>query len=137
VWSKITRAKWERAGQRYASDLSAAEWAVIEPPIPARKPLGRPRGTDWRAVVEAILSMARTGCQWRLLAKEFPRFTTVQGYFYDWRDSGWFERINFELVREVREGVGRQASPVGRGDRQSVGQDHRERRAARLRCRLS
>jgi transposase len=55
VWTKITRAKYERAGQRYASDLTDAEWAVIEPHLPAPKPLGRPRRTDLRAVVDAIL----------------------------------------------------------------------------------
>jgi transposase len=121
VWTKITRPKYERAGQRYASDLTDAEWAVIEPHMPASKPLGRPRGTDLRAVVDAILYMARTGCQWRLLPKDFPPFTTVQGYFYDWRDSGLFERINFELLLEVREAAGRAASPsAGVIDSQSV-----------------
>lgn len=55
MWTKITRAKYERAGQRYASDLTDAEWAVIELHLPAPKPLGRPRGTDLRAVVDAIL----------------------------------------------------------------------------------
>ena len=121
MWTKITRAKYERAGQRYASDLTDAEWAVIELHLPAPKPLGRPRRTDLRAVVDAILYMARTGCQWRLLPKDFPPFTTVQGYFYDWRDSGLFERINFELLLEVREAAGREASPsAGVIDSQSV-----------------
>ena len=121
MWTKITRAKYQRAGQRYASDLTDAEWAVIELHLPAPKPLGRPRGTDLRAVVDAILYMARTGCQWRLLPKDFPPFTTVQGYFYDWRDSGLFERINFELLLEVREAAGREASPsAGVIDSQSV-----------------
>ena len=121
MWTKITRPKYERAGQRYASDLTDAEWAVIELHLPAPKPLGRPRRTDLRAVVDAILYMARTGCQWRLLPKDFPPFTTVQGYFYDWRDSGLFERINFELLLEVREAAGREASPsAGVIDSQSV-----------------
>jgi len=56
--------------------------------MPALKHLGRPRETDLRAVVDAILHIARSGCQWRLLPKDFPPFTTVQGYFYDWRDQG-------------------------------------------------
>lgn len=121
MWTKITRPKYERAGQRYASDLTDAEWAVIELHLPAPKPLGRPRGTVLRAVVDAILYMARTGCQWRLLPKDFPPFTTVQGYFYDWRDNGLFERINFELLLEVREAAGREASPsAGVIDSQSV-----------------
>jgi transposase len=121
MWTEITRPKYARAGRRYASDLTDAEWALIEPYMPARKALGRPRGTDLRAVVDAILYMLRTGCQWRLLPKDFPPFTTVQGYFYDWRDSGLFERINFELLLQVREAAGREPSPsAGVIDSQSV-----------------
>ena len=121
MWTKITRPKYERAGQRYASDLTDAEWALIEPRMPARRKLGRPRGTDLRAVMDAILYILRTGCQWRLLPKEFPPFTTVQGYFYEWRDNGLFERINFELLMQAREAAGREASPsAGVIDSQSV-----------------
>src|SRR6266849_139016 len=65
--------------------------------------------------------MARTGCQWRLLPREFPPFTTVQNYFYAWRDNGILERINFELLVETREAAGREASPsAGIIDSQSV-----------------
>ena len=93
MWTEITRRKYEREGQRYASDLTHAEWALIEPHMPAAKRLGRPRATELRAVLDAILYIARTGCQWRMLPKEFPPFTTVQGYFYNWRDNGLFENI--------------------------------------------
>jgi len=121
LWTKITRPKYERAAQRYASDLTDAEWAVIEPHMPATKHLGRPRQTDLRAVLDGILYIARSGCQWRMLPKDFPPFTTVQGYFYDWRDTGLFERINFELLLEAREAAGREASPsAGVIDSQSV-----------------
>ena len=82
MWTEITRLKYEREGQRCASDLTDAEWALIEPQMPAAKRLGRPRATELRAVLDAILYIARTGCQWRMLPKEFPPFTTVQGYFY-------------------------------------------------------
>src|SRR5271167_1319713 len=88
MWTEITRRKYEREGQRYASDVTDAEWAVIEPHMPAAKPLGRPREIELRAVLDAILCIARTGCQWRMLPKDFPPFTTVQGYFYDWPDNG-------------------------------------------------
>ena len=111
MWTEITRPKYERAGRRYASDLTDAEWRLIEPFMPSVKRLGRPRETDLRAVVDAILYIARTGCQWRLLPKDFPPFTTVQGYFYDWRDQNLFERINFELLLQAREAAGREPSP--------------------------
>ena len=65
--------------------------------------------------------IARTGCQWRMLPKDFPPFTTVQGYFYGWRDTGLFEKINFELLLQAREAAGREASPsAGVIDTQSV-----------------
>src|SRR5260221_570330 len=101
--------------QRYASDVTDAEWALIEPHMPAAKPLGRPREIELRAVLDAILYIARTGCQWRMLPKDFPPFTTVQGYFYDWRDNGLFEKINFELLLQAREAAGREPSPSAGG----------------------
>jgi transposase len=121
MWTETTRRKYERAGQRYASDLTDAEWDLIEPYLPARKALGRPRATELRTVLNAILYIARTGCQWRLLPKDFPPFTTVQGYFYDWRDRDLFQRINFELLLQAREAAGREPSPsAGVIDSQSV-----------------
>jgi transposase len=83
LWTEITRRKYERAAERYASNLSDAEWALIEPFMPARKLFGRPRETGLRAVLDAILYIARSGCQWRMLPKDFPPLTTVQGYFYE------------------------------------------------------
>jgi transposase len=121
MWTEITRRKYQREGQRYASDLTDAEWALIEPHMPPAKRLGRPRETELRNVLDAILYIARTGCQWRMLPKEFPPFTTVQGYFYDWRDHGLFETINFHLLLQAREAAGRDASPsAGVIDSQSV-----------------
>src|SRR5207244_913499 len=111
MWTETTRRKYEREGRRYASDLTDAEWGLIEPHMPAAKPLGRPREVELRAVLDAILYIARTGCQWRMLPKDFPPFTTVQGYFYDWRDDGLFEKINFALLLQAREMAGREASP--------------------------
>jgi transposase len=121
MWTEITRRKYEREGQRYASDVTDAEWGLIEPHMPAAKPLGRPREIELRSVLDAILYIARTGCQWRMLPKDFPPFTTVQGYFYDWRDNGLFEKINFELLLQAREAAGREPSPsAGVIDSQSV-----------------
>jgi transposase len=114
MWTEITRRKYAREGQRYASDLTDAEWALIEPHMPAAKRLGRPRETELRAVLDAILYIARSGCQWRMLPKDFAPFTTVQGYFYDWRDDGLFEKINFALLLQARSG-GPRTEPVGGG----------------------
>ena len=86
-----------------------AEGALIEP-HPAIKRLGRPRETELRGVFDGILHLARTGCQCRMLPKDFPSFTTVEGYFYDWRDDGLFEKINFALLLQARDVAGREAS---------------------------
>jgi transposase len=64
-----------------------------------------------RTVLDAIFYIARTGCQWRMPPKDSPPATTVRGHFYDWRDDGLFERINFELPLQAREAAGREASP--------------------------
>jgi hypothetical protein len=67
VWTEATRRQYRRDGLRYASHLTDAEWALIEPFMPAARRIGRPRTTCLRAVVEAILYLASTGCQWRQL----------------------------------------------------------------------
>ena len=93
-WTEITRRQYRRDGLRYASDLTEGEWQSIAPHLPAAKPLGRPRETDLREAVNAMLYVLTTGCQWRLLPTDFPPFTTVQRFFYGWRDDGTWWRIN-------------------------------------------
>jgi len=120
-WTEITRPKYRREGLRYASDTTDAEWALIEPSMPKMNRIGRPRETDLRAVVNAILYMAATGCQWRQLPKELPPYSTVQEYFYRWSHDGTWARINHTLVMAARERAGREASPTaGVIDSQSV-----------------
>jgi transposase len=121
MWTETTRPQYERKGLRYASDATDAEWALIAPRLPPRYQRGRPRATELRSVVNALLYMARTACQWRQLPREFPPYATVQYYFYAWRDQGVLETINFELLLEAREAAGREASPsAGVIDSQSV-----------------
>jgi transposase len=121
AWTEITRAQYRREGLRYASDLTDAEWALIEPLLPPPAPRGRPRKTAMRKVVEAILYMASTGCQWRAIPREFPPYSTVQSYFYAWSRVGLLVQINHVLVMALREKVGREASPTaGVIDSQSV-----------------
>lgn len=120
-WTETTRRQYRRAGLRYASDLTDPEWALLEPFMPSRSPIGRPREVILRSVVNAILYMASTGCQWRQLPKEFPPYSTVQGYFYEWSREGRLAAMNHALVVAAREKVGREANPTaGVIDSQSV-----------------
>src|SRR5437667_10329896 len=121
MWTETTRPKYEGKVERYTSDVTDAEWAIISPHLPEPKLLGRPRGTELREVVNALFYMARTGCQWKLLPSDLPHYSTVQYYFYSWRDNGVLERVNFELLLQIREAAGRDASPsAGIIDSQSV-----------------
>lgn len=110
-WTEITRAQYRRDGLRYASDTKDAEWAVIAPLMPPARRLGRPRRTGLRTVVDAIFYILTTGCQWRLLPKDFPPRSTVQGYFYAWRDDGTWQAIAVELTRQARRALGRSEIP--------------------------
>ena len=109
AWTEITRPKYQRDGLRYASDTADAEWAVIDPSA-ATGEVWSTRETDLREVVNAIFYIAQTGCQWRLLPKDFPPYSTVQRYFYAWRDNGLWQTINHVLLMDVREQAGREAS---------------------------
>ena len=91
-WNEITRRHYRREGLRYASDLTDTEWSLIEPFIPVANLIGRPRKTDMRDLVNALFYIASTGCQWRQLPKEFPPYSTVQGYFYPWSRDGCARR---------------------------------------------
>ena len=121
MWTEITRSDYVRRGGRYASDLTDREWALLAPFMPPAKKTGRPRTTAMRDVMDAILYMASTGCQWAMLPNDFPPPSTVQRYFYNWRDSGLLRTMNHHLVMEARELEGREASPsAGVIDSQSV-----------------
>jgi putative transposase len=121
MWTDITRRQHSRAGLRYPSDLRDDEWALIAPLLPPARRGGRPRGTDLREVMNAILYLATSGCQWRMLPRDFPPLSTVQRYFYAWQGSGLWTTINHLLVMTSRELCGREASPsAGVIDSQSV-----------------
>lgn len=121
TWTDIARREHSREGLRYPSDTTDREWMLTAPFIPPAKRGGRRRTTDMRAVVNALLYIAASGCTWRLLPKCFPPVSTVRRYFYDWRDTGLFDAINMVLVMNLREIEGREASPsAGVIDSQSV-----------------
>lgn len=121
AWTGIAQREHSREGLRYPSDMTDAEWAVMQPFIPPAKRGGRRRTTDMREVVNALLYIASAGCAWRLLPKCFPPVSTVRRYFYAWRDTGLFDTINTLLVMNLRQIEGREASPsAGVIDSQSV-----------------
>ena len=97
--------------QRYPTDLTEAEWAILAPLIPAAKCGGRPRTTNMREVINAIFYVLRGGCQWRLLPKEFPPHQTVYHYFRTWRCAGVWERMHDTLLGDLREASGRTCEP--------------------------
>jgi putative transposase len=111
VWTEITRAQYRRDHLRYASDMNDAEWLVLSFFLPARCRVGRPREVELRTVVDAILYVLSTGCQWRALPQGFPPRSTVQYYFYLWRDQRLWRRINLALLRRARTAAGRNAVP--------------------------
>ena len=96
----------------YPSDLTEAEWALLAPFIPAAKPGGRKEEHPKREIVNAILYVLRTGCQWRMLPHDFPPHTTVYDYFRAWRDEGIWERLNQVLRERTRVRAGRNPQPT-------------------------
>src|ERR1041384_2705195 len=120
-WTEITRAQYRRDHLRCASGLNDAEWLILSFFLPAPCPVGRPREVSLRAVLDAIFYVLSTGCQWRALPGNLPPRSTVQYYFYLWRDQRLWRRINLALVRRARGAVGRHNAPsAAPPDRQSV-----------------
>ena len=111
MWTPTTRAQHSRAALRYGSDLTDAEWAVLEPLFPAPCRCGRPRRWPLHEVVNAIFYVLRCSCPWRSLPKDLPPWRTAYRWFALWRDNGTWESLNFALVMADRERVGRSASP--------------------------
>ena len=105
----------------YPTDLTDAQWRIIEKRIPAVKPGGRPRSVDVREVVNGILYLVRTGCSWRQLPHDFPPWGTVHYYYRCFRLSGVWQKIHDALRDKVRVADGRKVSPsAGIVDSQSV-----------------
>jgi transposase len=111
MWNCASRQRHDRRGLRYPSDLTDAEWGLIAPMIPPAKRGGRRRTVDLRAVVEGLLYLLETGCQWRHLPKDFPPKSTVWAYFDLWSYDGTLARIHEALYMALREAEGREASP--------------------------
>ncbi len=112
MWTPTTRRHYSRDDLRYETDLTDAEWALIEPLLPAACGRGRPRSWPWREIVDAIFYVLRGGIAWRLLPTDFPPWQTVYRWFAAWRDADLFATINHALVMADRARAGRGASPT-------------------------
>lgn len=105
----------------YPSDLTDEQWAILQPLIPPARPGGRPRKSDMREVVNALLYVTREGCTWRALPHDFPPWKTVYNYFQWWTWDGTWDRILDALRRQCRTRAGRPPTPrVAAIDSQSV-----------------
>ena len=112
MWTVEHRRIYRREGEGYPSNLRDAEWARLESMIPPARPGGRPRKTDMRAAMNAILYLLRTGCSWRYLPRDsFPPRSTVYNIFRKFQRDGIWEAIWAELHMALRERMGREASP--------------------------
>ena len=121
MWTNENRARYDRSSLRYPSDLTDEEWGLIAPLIPPAKRGGGKRSVDLRAVVDGLMYVLSTGCQWRAIPKDLPPRSTVHGYLDLWDCDGTLEQIHHALFAQCREQAGREASPTaGIIDSQSV-----------------
>lgn len=112
MWTIENRGRYDRSKLRYPSDLTDEEWAVVEPLIPAGKRGGGKRTVILREVVNGLMYVLSTGCQWRAVPKDLPPRSTLFGYFDLWNWDGTLGRIHAELYVKCREAMGREASPT-------------------------
>ncbi len=112
MWKPEHRRAANRRGLRYPSDLTDAEWALVEALIPPARRGGRKRSVIVRDVLDAIFYVLATGCQWKFLPKDLPPKSTAHSYFMLWDWDGTLERVHEALYVAVREAAGREASPT-------------------------
>ena len=112
MWTNENRARYDRSKLRYPSDLTDEEWALVAPLIPPPKPGGNKRTRDMREVVNGLMYVLSTGCQWRAIPKDLPPRSTVYGYFDRWDHDGTVQRLHHALYVQCREQAGREASPT-------------------------
>jgi transposase len=112
MWTKKNRARYDRSKLRYPSDLTDEEWQLVEPLIPPRRPGGDKRTVVMREVVNGLMYILSTGCQWRAIPKDLPPKSTVYDYFDLWTYDGTLERIHHALYEQCREQEQRDDGPT-------------------------
>ncbi len=112
MWTHENRGRYDRSKLRYPSDLTEEEWAQVEPLLPPAKRGGAKRTVNLREVVNGLLYVLSTGCQWRAIPQDLPPKSTVYDYFDLWDWDGTLNRIHWELYVKCREQAGREASPT-------------------------
>ena len=112
MWKPEHRRAAGRRGLRYPSDVTDAEWALVEPMIPPAKHGGRPRKVNVREVLNGLFYVLSTGCQWDAVPKDLPPKSTLYDYFDLWAWDGTLQRIHDALYLAVREQAGRASSPT-------------------------
>jgi len=112
MWTVENRGRYNRDHLRYPSDVTDDEWALIEPLIPPARHGGRKRKVNLREVVNGIMYVLSTGCQWRYIPKDLPPRSTVFDYLDLWIYDGTLDRIHYALYEKCREQAGREASPT-------------------------
>jgi transposase len=112
MWTPENRPKYNRDGLRYPSDLTDEEWELVEGLIPPGKRGGRRREVDVREVLNGLMYILSTGCQWRYIPKDLPPRSTLNWYFQRWQYDGTLVNIHHELYGRCRSQLGREASPT-------------------------
>ena len=112
MWTAENRARYDRSRLRYPSDLTDEEWALVKPAIPPAKRGGNKRTVDMREVVNGLMYVLSSGCQWRAIPKDLPPRSTVNHYFCRWDHDGTLARLHHVLYVLCREQAGREASPT-------------------------
>jgi len=112
MWTPENRPKYDRSRLRYPSDVTDEEWALIGPLIPPAKRGGNKRTIDERAVLDKVMYILSTGCQWAALPKDMPPKSTVHDYLRRWDADRTLDRIHHALYVRCREQAGREASPT-------------------------
>jgi transposase len=112
MWTNENRRRYDRSKLRYPSDLTEEEWALIAPVIPPAKRGGGKRTVSIREVVNGLMYVLSSGCQWRAIPKDLPPRSTVNGYFALWDYDGTLDRIHHALYVKCREQAEREASPT-------------------------